>query len=185
MQIQEASLPDDIMIDADAGGCTASGVYLGEVTVASPCAVYETSNDAPLEFPLGPTTVTWTVDSEGSSNFQMEEYACPFAGTFPTPLNTTNGRLTIESSTTVTSALGETLQTDDLNSIPTNACNSSPCIESGTSAELMEFSVELGSGIDGSLSSSTTISSDRQYTEYQWQRGHPYRIDGYGFGVDD
>ena len=48
-------------------GCTATGVNLGTPTTADNCSVASVTNDAPAAFPLGATTVTWTV-TDGSSN---------------------------------------------------------------------------------------------------------------------
>jgi hypothetical protein len=47
----------------------ATGVDLGNPVTGDNCGVYKTNNDAPLTFPLGTTTVTWTVyDVNGNSN---------------------------------------------------------------------------------------------------------------------
>ncbi len=46
---------------------TASGVSLGQPVVSDNCSVQSTKNDAPTLFPLGLTTVTWTV-TDGSGN---------------------------------------------------------------------------------------------------------------------
>ncbi|MEI7595781.1 MAG: LamG-like jellyroll fold domain-containing protein [Bacteroidota bacterium] len=48
-------------------GCTATGVYLGIETTADNCSVASVSNNAPTDFALGATTVTWTV-TDGSGN---------------------------------------------------------------------------------------------------------------------
>ncbi len=48
-------------------GCTATGVSLGTPVTADNCSVANVINDAPSAFPLGNTTVTWTV-TDGSGN---------------------------------------------------------------------------------------------------------------------
>ncbi len=49
-------------------GCFATGVNLGNPTTADNCTVASTSNNAPTTFPLGNTTVTWTVtDAAGNT----------------------------------------------------------------------------------------------------------------------
>jgi gliding motility-associated-like protein len=53
--------PSNIAISADAGSCSASGVVLGVPVTADNCAVQSVTNDAPSSFPVGSTTVTWTV----------------------------------------------------------------------------------------------------------------------------
>ena len=59
--------PADVSVVADAGSCTASGVALGTPTTADNCSVAGTTNDGPATYPLGNTTVTWTV-TDGSGN---------------------------------------------------------------------------------------------------------------------
>ncbi len=50
-------------------GCSATAVTLGTPVVADNCAVASVSNNAPTAFPLGATTVIWTVtDAIGNSN---------------------------------------------------------------------------------------------------------------------
>ena len=48
-------------------GCTATGVNLGTPTTGDNCTVASVTNDAPAAFPLGNTTVTWTV-KDGAGN---------------------------------------------------------------------------------------------------------------------
>ncbi len=49
-------------------GCTATGVALGTPVTADNCGVSTVTNNAPASFPLGVTTVTWTVaDNSGNS----------------------------------------------------------------------------------------------------------------------
>ncbi|MQP53658.1 gliding motility-associated C-terminal domain-containing protein, partial [Flavobacterium sp. LMO9] len=48
-------------------GCTATGVTLGTPITADNCTVASVTNNAPLAFPIGNTTVTWTV-TDGLGN---------------------------------------------------------------------------------------------------------------------
>jgi len=61
--------PAEKMVDADTDKCTASGVALGNPSTNDNCGVKNVSNDAPTIFPLGITTVTWTV-TDNSDNTQ-------------------------------------------------------------------------------------------------------------------
>ncbi|TDI79611.1 MAG: HYR domain-containing protein [Bacteroidetes bacterium] len=62
------SCPTNVTVNTDAGQCTASGVALGSPTTTDNCAGETTSNNAPGSFPLGDTTVTWTVtDTAGNT----------------------------------------------------------------------------------------------------------------------
>ncbi|MDD3685748.1 MAG: HYR domain-containing protein, partial [Bacteroidales bacterium] len=59
--------PAPIAVNTDADECTASGVVLGTPTVDDNCSILSVTNDAPAVFPIGNTTVTWTV-TDGSGN---------------------------------------------------------------------------------------------------------------------
>ena len=59
--------PVDITVTTDLNSCTASGVALGVPVTGDNCTVAAISNNAPVNFPLGVTTVTWTV-TDGASN---------------------------------------------------------------------------------------------------------------------
>ncbi|MCK4677640.1 MAG: HYR domain-containing protein, partial [Bacteroidales bacterium] len=62
--------PVDLTVNTDNGVCSASNVALGTPVTDDNCSVADVSNDAPATFPLGNTTVTWTVtDGSGNSAF--------------------------------------------------------------------------------------------------------------------
>jgi hypothetical protein len=60
--------PADVQFNTDNASCAvlASGVSLGSATAADNCT-YTVTNDAPASFPLGNTTVTWTI-TDSSNN---------------------------------------------------------------------------------------------------------------------
>ena len=64
--------PLRVLLDVNVGtntDCTATGVALGTPITSDNCGVASVTNDAPAVFPLGTTTVTWTVtDDNGNSN---------------------------------------------------------------------------------------------------------------------
>ena len=65
------SCPAAVTHTADPGKCyaLASNVSLGTPTTSDNCGVDTVTNDAPVQFPVGDTTVTWTVkDIHGNSN---------------------------------------------------------------------------------------------------------------------
>jgi hypothetical protein len=53
--------PPAVQVSTNTGSCTATGVSLGTPTTSDNCAVAVVTNNAPSSFPLGTTTVTWTV----------------------------------------------------------------------------------------------------------------------------
>src|SRR5210317_2648721 len=61
--------PADVTVNVDAGACSTalSNVTLGTPTTSDNCSVASVTNDAPTSFPLGNTTVTWTV-TDGAGN---------------------------------------------------------------------------------------------------------------------
>ncbi|WP_424494922.1 HYR domain-containing protein [Salinimicrobium sp. GXAS 041] len=59
--------PADISVSADAGSCSATNVSLGSETANDNCGVQTVSHDAPASFPLGNTTVTWTVTDDAGN----------------------------------------------------------------------------------------------------------------------
>jgi len=60
--------PANKTVNADAGACGATGVALGTPTTADNCSVASVTNNAPASYPVGTTTVTWTVtDSSGNT----------------------------------------------------------------------------------------------------------------------
>ena len=60
--------PANVTVNANPGVCYATAVALGSPTTGDNCSVTNVSNNAPAQFPVGHTTVTWTVnDSSGNS----------------------------------------------------------------------------------------------------------------------
>ncbi|WP_132031641.1 HYR domain-containing protein, partial [Flavobacterium circumlabens] len=61
--------PSNVTKTTDANSCTATGVVLGTPTTADNCGVASVTNNAPTSYPIGVTTVTWTV-TDNSGNTQ-------------------------------------------------------------------------------------------------------------------
>ena len=55
------------IVTTTTSGCTATGIVLGTPTTADNCSVASVTNNAPTTYPVGVTTVTWTV-TDGSGN---------------------------------------------------------------------------------------------------------------------
>ena len=66
-ELPTITCPADVTVDTDPSVCVATGVVLGTPVTADNCSVATVTNDAPSAFPLGVTTVTWTVE-DGSGN---------------------------------------------------------------------------------------------------------------------
>jgi len=63
--------PANVTVNTDNNNCTASGVNLGTPSTNDNCGVKSITNDAPNSFPIGQTTVTWTV-TDDSNNTQTD-----------------------------------------------------------------------------------------------------------------
>src|SRR5690606_20294527 len=64
----EIIAPGKLSVNADPGTCSATGVNLGTPATSDNCGVPVVDNDAPDSFPIGTTTVIWTViDNSGNT----------------------------------------------------------------------------------------------------------------------
>ncbi|MCX6235925.1 MAG: HYR domain-containing protein, partial [Bacteroidetes bacterium] len=62
------SCPANVTVNADLGQCHATGVNLSTPVTSDNCGVDSETNDAPSQFPVGTTTVTWTaIDYSGNT----------------------------------------------------------------------------------------------------------------------
>ncbi|MDB9783264.1 BspA family leucine-rich repeat surface protein, partial [Winogradskyella sp.] len=72
LSITGISAPESIISEPDPGACIATNVELGTPDVFG-CGTLIVSNDAPTEFPLGVTQVTWTVtDANGNTETSLQ-----------------------------------------------------------------------------------------------------------------
>jgi len=60
--------PIDVVVDNTFGQCAAIGVVLASPATVDNCSVTSITNDAPLSFPVGLTTVTWTATDAAGNN---------------------------------------------------------------------------------------------------------------------
>jgi uncharacterized repeat protein (TIGR01451 family) len=65
--------PADVAVAADSGACGATGVDLGQPVVSDTCGSLNVSNDAPTQFPVGTTIVTWTVTDGGGNTTTSQQ----------------------------------------------------------------------------------------------------------------
>ncbi len=97
--------PSAVNVLANAAGCSATGVSLGSPTAADNCSGETVTNDAPATFPLGSTTVTWTVtDAAGNqtTDVQIVTVTTDLAGTVVETAVDCNGASTGAADLTVT-----------------------------------------------------------------------------------
>jgi uncharacterized delta-60 repeat protein len=66
-ELPTITVPAELNISTRENGCDAVDVALGEPTVSDNCGIASVTNNAPETYPLGITTVTWTVtDANGN-----------------------------------------------------------------------------------------------------------------------
>jgi hypothetical protein len=69
----QITAPSDMVVDLSEGLCTANISDLGTPQTSDNVGVVDVYNDAPAEFPLGSTEVTWTaVDAEGNESTAVQ-----------------------------------------------------------------------------------------------------------------
>ncbi len=66
-ELPDIKAPANLVLSATSGGISSSEVDLGEPETSDNCSIAELRNNAPAIFPIGTTTVTWTV-IDGSGN---------------------------------------------------------------------------------------------------------------------
>ena len=94
--------PDDITVQTSIGSCTAAHITLGTPLTETSCSELSVTNDAPVEFPLGETLVTWTMeDASGrttscTQKVTVEDHQLPLALARDITINLdTNGHVTL------------------------------------------------------------------------------------------
>ena len=65
--------PAAVLVDTDAGVCTASGIILPTPITSDNCGVASVTSNAPSIFPIGITTVTWTVSDNNGNTATCEQ----------------------------------------------------------------------------------------------------------------
>jgi gliding motility-associated-like protein len=82
--------PANVTVDTDVGICTASGVALGTPTSNDNCGTPLITNDAPLAFPIGNTTVTWTATDVAGNSASITQIVIVIDNENPTVIAPTN-----------------------------------------------------------------------------------------------
>ncbi|MGB8509225.1 MAG: HYR domain-containing protein [Pyrinomonadaceae bacterium] len=114
--------PAAVTVNADPTSCAVSGVVLGTPTTTDNCTVTVTNN-APAAFPLGQTTVTWTVTDAGGNTATATQTVTVVDHTPPVITRNGTNPMTVECHTTFI----------DPGATATDACDSNvPVTASGT-----------------------------------------------------
>lgn len=94
--------PDDVQASTDATSCTASNVALGTPQFGDNCTGAQVTNDAPAVFPVGTTTVTWTVTDAAGNTATDTQLVTVSDQTGPVITPTGSNPLTVECHTSFT-----------------------------------------------------------------------------------
>ncbi len=95
-------------------GCTATGVALGTPVTSDNCGVASVTNNAPAAFPIGITTVTWTVTDNSGNKATCDQTVTVSDNILPTITCPTNVMATINTGCTATGvALGTPVTSDN------------------------------------------------------------------------
>ncbi|MDD3875544.1 MAG: HYR domain-containing protein [Bacteroidales bacterium] len=76
--------PDDISVSTSLTTCDTTGLLIGTPITTDNCGIATVTNDAPLTFPLGFNTVTWTVTDIHGNTATCPQYVNVFDGVPPT-----------------------------------------------------------------------------------------------------
>jgi hypothetical protein len=91
--------PAAVIVSTDLNQCTASNVSLGSALTGDNCGIQSVVNDAPAVFPIGTTTVTWTVtDVNGNTNTATQTVTVKDT---QKPVVTCPGTITVDATGTV------------------------------------------------------------------------------------
>ncbi|NDB78427.1 HYR domain-containing protein, partial [archaeon] len=100
--------PNDIEINVDPGSCFATGLFLlGNPITSDNCDVDQVTNNAPVNFPIGVTTITWTV-SDTAGNISTDNQRITVIDN-ENPLITAPGNVTVNTDPGLCSASGVVL----------------------------------------------------------------------------
>ncbi|MFZ9028070.1 MAG: HYR domain-containing protein, partial [Crocinitomicaceae bacterium] len=83
-ELPVASCPADIQVNADANQCSAFIADLGSVTASDNCGILQITNDAPATFPVGSTTVTYTIEDLHGNTAQCSQVVTVIDAEAPT-----------------------------------------------------------------------------------------------------
>ena len=158
-ELPTISCPSDVVITADAGQCSSSAVVLGTATGSDNCTVASITSDAPAIFPIGVTTVTWTIVDGAGNTATCEQFVTVTDDEIPTivcpfPITITADAGVCESANVV---LGMPITGD--NCLTVNVTNDAPAIfPLGTTT--VTWTVEDAAGNTAICTQDVTVTDD-------------------------
>ena len=166
VQSPQITCPANVSVNANTGQCSATPVALGSPTTLYGCDVATITNNALVSYPVGTTSVTWTLSTEDIPGYSAASLipTCVPSNAFPGPVNTTGGNISLSSSTTIYNTMANQLTAPGLNGSSSALCDGIACTANGATASTLSVTPGLGSGAHGALNTGTTISVPRQYT---------------------
>ena len=156
--------PAGFTVGTDSNSCVATGVSLGTPTTGDNCAVASVTNNAPAQFPLGPTTVTWTVTDNHGHTATATQVITVVDNTPPTI--TLNGNVI---TLWPPNHKYETVQVSNLVASASDNCDASVSLSSVYISRVTSDEAENGNG-DGNTSNDIVIAANCKSVQLRSER---------------
>ncbi|MBI5154070.1 HYR domain-containing protein, partial [Candidatus Poribacteria bacterium] len=151
------SAQGNVVVPADPGSCSATGVALGSPIVSDNCAGVSSSNDAPGSFPLGTTTVTHTA-TDASGNTATSTHTVTVQDTQAPAANCQNVTVAIDGSgnASITAAQVDNISTDNC-SITSRTVNPSTFTAANLGANSVVLTIADAAGNTATCTATVTV----------------------------
>jgi len=156
--------PAGFTVGTDSNSCVATGVTLGTPVTGDNCSVSSVSNNAPSSYPLGATTVTWTVADNHGHTATAAQVINVVDNTPPTI--TLNGNVI---SLWPPNHQYETVQVTDLVAMAGDNCDTGVNLDSVYISQVTSDETENGNG-DGNTSNDIVIAADCKSVQLRSER---------------
>ena len=138
--------------------CTATGVVLGTPTTADNCSVASTTNNAPTAFPIGVTTVIWTVTDGAGNSKTANQTVTVTDNVLPTITAPANVNATTNTACTATGIVLGTPTTSDNCSVASTTNNAPTAFPLGVTTVI--WTVTDGSGNVKTANQTVTVTDN-------------------------
>jgi len=142
--------------------CTATEVTLGDSTTSDNCSVASTTNDAPDDFELGETTVTWTVTDVFGNTATATQTVTVTDDTNPTITAPSAVTVSTNDACTATEVTLENSTTSDNCSVASTTNDAPDAFELGETT--VTWTVTDGSGNTATATQTVTVTDDTNPT---------------------
>ena len=156
--------PPGFTVGTDPNSCVATGVSLGSPMTGDNCMVSSVTNNAPSQFPLGSTTVTWTVTDNHGHSASAAQVITVVDNTAPTI--TLNGQMI---QLWPPNHQYETVRVSDLVTTASDNCDATLGLSSVYISQVTSDEVQNGKG-DGNTLNDIVIAADCKSVQLRAER---------------